>query len=168
MSVFEGFTGRQKRSANSRFQRTALRAAAEPERWAACGHLPEPNGRTVIPTLHLMCGLPCSGKTTLARQLASTHRAVRLTPDEWHTRLFGQDADSPEHDVRHSVVESLQWEVAVQVLYQNVDVILDFGFWSKSEREDYRSRGDEIGAEMRIHYLNVPEKNRDRHYYSEK
>jgi hypothetical protein len=35
MNVFEGYTGRQQRSANNRFQRTALRAAAEPERWAA-------------------------------------------------------------------------------------------------------------------------------------
>ena len=34
MSVFEGFTGRKERSANNRFQRTALRAAAEPGRWA--------------------------------------------------------------------------------------------------------------------------------------
>ena len=36
MSVFEDFTGRKKRSAN-RFQPTALRAAAEPERWAGAG-----------------------------------------------------------------------------------------------------------------------------------
>jgi hypothetical protein len=32
MSVFEGFTGQKKRSADSRFQRTTLRAAAEPGR----------------------------------------------------------------------------------------------------------------------------------------
>jgi len=32
MNVFEGFTGRQKWSANNRLQRAALRAAAEPER----------------------------------------------------------------------------------------------------------------------------------------
>ena len=32
MNVFEGFTERQQWSANNRFQRTALRTAAEPER----------------------------------------------------------------------------------------------------------------------------------------
>jgi len=104
-----------------------------------------------------MCGLPCSGKTTLAKELAHEHRAVRLTPDEWHTRLFGQDADSPEHDARHGVVESLQWEVAAQVLAQDIDVILDFGFWNKSERADYRSRAAVIGAGTRIHFLDVSE-----------
>ncbi|MGE3273288.1 MAG: AAA family ATPase, partial [Chloroflexota bacterium] len=41
--------------------------------------------------LHLMVGLPGSGKTTLARQLEAQYSALRLTPDEWHIRLFGQD-----------------------------------------------------------------------------
>ena len=40
-------------------------------------------------TLHLMVGLPCSGKTTLARQLEQQYSALRPTPDEWHTALFG-------------------------------------------------------------------------------
>ena len=43
-------------------------------------------------TLHLMVGLPCSGKTTLARKLEHERSALRLTPDEWQLRLFGQDA----------------------------------------------------------------------------
>jgi predicted kinase len=32
-------------------------------------------------TLHLICGLPCSGKTTLAKQLEQQHAALRLTTD---------------------------------------------------------------------------------------
>lgn len=48
-------------------------------------------------TLHLMVGLPCLGKTTLARTLEREQSALRLTPDEWHIRLFGQGAEEPEH-----------------------------------------------------------------------
>ena len=33
--------------------------------------------------LVLLCGLPASGKTTLARRLAASYGAVRLNPDEW-------------------------------------------------------------------------------------
>src|SRR5690242_19062107 len=42
----------------------------------------------LVATLHLIVGLPCSGKTTLARQLERQYSALRLTPDEWHIRLF--------------------------------------------------------------------------------
>jgi len=63
-------------------------------------------------TLHLMVGLPCSGKTTLAKHLEAELGALRLTPDDWHRFLYGQDATHPEHDERHEKIEILQWNVA--------------------------------------------------------
>jgi predicted kinase len=51
------------------------------------------SGVMSVATLHLMAGLPCSGKTTLAQKLESERSALRLTPDEWQVRLFGQDAE---------------------------------------------------------------------------
>lgn len=108
-------------------------------------------------TLHLMVGLPCSGKTTLARELEYECSALRLTPDEWQLRLFGQDAEDPEHDVRHSLIEGLLWEVASRALVLGTNVILDFGFWASEEREDYRSRARQLGASSEVHFLDVPE-----------
>jgi predicted kinase len=107
-------------------------------------------------TLHLMVGLPCAGKTTLALELEREHSAIRLTVDEWHLRLFGQDAEDPEHDARHSLIESLLWEVASRALALGTNVILDFGFWAREEREDYRSRAKELGASSEVHFLDVP------------
>jgi predicted kinase len=108
-------------------------------------------------TLHLMVGLPCSGKTTLARELEQSYSALRLTPDEWHIRLFGQDLDEKDHGARHDVVESLLWNVAARVLVLGVDVILDFGFWSRSERDDFRKRAEKLGANFKIHFVYEPE-----------
>lgn len=107
-------------------------------------------------TLHLMVGLPCSGKTTLARTLERKHSALRLTPDEWQVRLFGQDAADPQHDARHSLIEALQWEVAEKALALGTNVILDFGFWAREEREDFRSRAQRLGASSEVHFLDVP------------
>ena len=107
--------------------------------------------------LHLMVGLPCSGKTTLARKLEQEHSALRLTPDEWHVGLFGQDAEEPEHDVRHSLIEAMHWNVASRTLELGMNVILGFGFWAREEREDFRSRAKQLGASSEIHFLDVSE-----------
>lgn len=107
-------------------------------------------------TLHLMVGLPCAGKTTLAKQLEQERSALRLTPDEWQIALFGQDADAPEHDARHSLIEAMLWQIASRALELGTNVILDFGFWAREEREDYRLRAKRLGASSEIHFLDVP------------
>lgn len=115
-------------------------------------------------TLHLMVGLPCSGKTTVARQLETSYSALRLTTDEWHIRLFGRDywdnmtkSDEAIHDSRHSSVESIMWEVAARVLVLGVDVILDFGCWIRSQRDEYRAKAETLGADFQIHFVDVPD-----------
>lgn len=107
--------------------------------------------------LHLMVGLPCSGKTTLAKSLERDLKALRLTPDEWQIPLFGQDLDHPDHDWRHSTIEDLLWKVAASALPLGVPVILDFGFWAKIERSDYRQRAHSLGVKTKIHYLDTPQ-----------
>jgi predicted kinase len=110
-----------------------------------------------MPTLHLICGLPCAGKTTLARQLETRRSALRLTPDEWIVRLYAKDISGPELDAVRDPVESVLWDLASRVLALGVDVILDFGFWSRNEREEFRSRAFRLGARSELHFLNVPE-----------
>src|SRR5687767_9133214 len=107
-------------------------------------------------TLHLMVGLPCSGKTTLAQKLEHELPALRLSLDEWHIRLFGQDAEEPEHDARHSLIEAMLWNIASRALELGTNVILDFGFWAREEREDYRLRAKRLGASSEVHFLDVP------------
>jgi predicted kinase len=113
-------------------------------------------GEVRVATLHLMVGLPCSGKTTLARKLEREKSALRLTTDEWHIRLFGQDAEDPAHNARHTLIEALLWTVARRALELGTNVILDFGFWAREEREDYRAQAKAVGASSEVHFLDVP------------
>ena len=111
-------------------------------------------------TLYLMVGLPCSGKTTRAKQLEQEVSAIRLTPDEWHVNLFGHDTYEtydPDHDRRHGMIESMLWQVAARALSLGVNVILDFGFWAKEERDDYRSRARELSASSEVIFMDVDE-----------
>ena len=108
-------------------------------------------------TLYLMVGLPCSGKTTKAKELETELRAIRLTPDEWQVNLFGHDTLDPDHDRRHSLIEDMLWQIAARVLSLGTNIILDFGFWAKEERDDYRSRAGKIGARSEIVFMDVEE-----------
>ena len=107
-------------------------------------------------TLHLMCGLPGSGKTTLAERIERESNALRLSPDEWIVRLYGSQLTPPTLDWCRDPVEALQWSVAERVLTLGANVVLDFGFWSRAEREEFRARAAALGAGSEIHFLDVP------------
>ena len=102
-----------------------------------------------------MVGLPCSGKTTRAKELESEVKAIRLTPDEWHVNLFGHDIADPEHNKRHYLIEDMLWQIAARALSLGTNIILDFGFWAKEEREDYRTRAKKLGAGSEIIFMEV-------------
>lgn len=110
-------------------------------------------------TVFLLCGLPGSGKTTLARQIERERRAVRLAPDEWIAALFGPDIQHRDPDTfvgpARERTEALQRELAGRLLSLGVDVILENGFWGRNERDEYRAWAHGLGAHVVLRYLEV-------------
>lgn len=94
-------------------------------------------------------GLPGVGKTTLARRLEAELPALRLTPDDWMIPLFGV----PQPEEKRDEVEGLLIRVALRALALGVDVVLDFGVWSRDERTCLRHLGAVVGAATQLHYL---------------
>ena len=41
------------------------------------------------------------------------------------------------------------------MLSLGVNVILEFGFWSRRERDDFRSRAAALGSETKLYFLDV-------------
>jgi predicted kinase len=99
-----------------------------------------------------MVGLPGAGKTTRARWVERERRALRFTPDEWMAELGFDLFDT----ARRRVVEGLQWRLAARALELGIDAVLDFGFWSRAERGDLRSRAAALGAESQRIFVDVP------------
>ncbi|WP_327356511.1 AAA family ATPase [Streptomyces sp. NBC_01304] len=108
-----------------------------------------------MPTLYLTCGLPGSGKTTLARRIERERDALRLTADEWLFRLHTKER-GPELDKHRDPVEQVQWDVARRVLELGCNVVVDWGLWSREERDHYRTGARELGARVVLCVLDPP------------
>jgi predicted kinase len=97
-----------------------------------------------------------ASKTTLAKQLQADTGALRLCPDEWIEALVTSKADRADLDRLRTPVEKLQWTMAKELLGLGVSVILENGFWSRGERNEYRDTAKRLGAKVVLHFLNVP------------
>lgn len=104
------------------------------------------------PTLFIICGLPGSGKTLLARRLELERDALRLTPDEWMSRIVGDGWDLQ----RRKEIEAMMTELAERVLKLRCNVVLDFGCWTRRERDRLRALARAVGARTETHYCTVP------------
>jgi predicted kinase len=104
------------------------------------------------PRLIIVCGLPGSGKTTLARQLESRLGAVRFSPDEWMDALSLNLYDED----RRGKIEALQWKIGQELLARGLIVIIEWGTWGRSERDTLRLGARALGAAVELHYLSAP------------
>jgi predicted kinase len=103
------------------------------------------------PTLFLIVGLPGSGKTVRARELAAERGALLMTPDAWMLSLFGPS----QPDGKREVLEGCLIGLAMEALRLRVSVVLDFGLWARDERSALRWIAASLEAACEVIYLPV-------------
>lgn len=97
-----------------------------------------------------MCGPAGSGKSTVARKL-KVEGFVRLSFDQeaWGRGL--REMPLPESD--HAAVEESLRRRLVELVTKGQDVVLDFSFWSRQMRSDWRALVESLGPVPETFYL---------------
>ena len=104
--------------------------------------------------VYMMCGKICSGKSTHAAELRALHQAVVLSVDEITLALFGQDAGD-KHDDYVERAERYLYQKSVEIIRDGINVVLDWGFWTKEERAYARQYYKERNIEWELHYIDI-------------
>lgn len=102
----------------------------------------------------MTCGKICCGKSTYAKQQRIKNNAVILSVDEITLALFDQNIGE-KHDTYVEKLEKYLFDKSVEIIETGINVILDWGFWTKEERtyarEFYRSRN----IDCEIHFIDI-------------
>jgi predicted kinase len=103
--------------------------------------------------LHFVSGKAGSGKTTLARQIAQTERAVLICEDEWMSRLAGPIENLPQYLAAAARLRRVIAPLTVDLLRLGTSVVFDFAGNTVRDREWVRSLFQSAKAEHRLHYM---------------
>ena len=102
----------------------------------------------------LVCGKICSGKSTYAEKLRIENKAVLLSIDEIMLALFGLYVGD-KHDEYVEKTEKYLFDKSLEIIENGIDVILDWGLWTRDERRYAKEFYSTRGIEHEIHYLNI-------------
>jgi hypothetical protein len=125
-------------------------------RWSVCGHLQ--HGAGLASTRGEHSGdhgcLSRWARCLPPRRLLSGRRIAACSIRPIHGQL---SPSASNKRLKLPARVDYEWTVAARALQFGVCVILEFGFWSRSEREQFRARAAALGASSEVHALVLPE-----------
>ncbi len=107
-----------------------------------------------MPKVLIMCGKICSGKSTYAEKLKLENKAVILSVDELTLALFENQAGE-KLDFYVEKLKEYFLKKSLDIVEAGADVILDWGFWTKKERDYAREFYDSRNISYQFYYMNV-------------
>jgi predicted kinase len=108
-------------------------------------------------TAHLIHGYLGAGKTTFAKRLAAELGAVRYSPDALMVARYGHDPPESHFGSYLAAIRAEVDEEWPRTLASGRDVVLDFGFWTRSRRDGVRSRALAAGARTLLYCVRCSE-----------
>jgi predicted kinase len=104
-------------------------------------------------TLHFVSGKAGAGKTTLARQIATSAPAILFCEDEWMARLAEPIVNLQQYLAAARRIRSVIAPLAVDLLKIGTSVVFDFAGNTTDDRQWVRSIFERAGADHQLHYI---------------
>lgn len=104
--------------------------------------------------VYILCGKICSGKSTYSQQLRKDKKAVILSVDDITLTLLGQNGGDTL-DVFVEKLEHYFFQKSVEIVETGINVVLDWGFWTKTERDFEKQFYGSRGIEYEFHYISI-------------
>lgn len=101
-----------------------------------------------------ICGKICCGKSYYSRQLKERENAVILSCDELTDVLFDNNLGD-KHDEMTKRIRKYLLKKTEDIIKTGTNVILDWGFWSNSDRKYIDDYFNSKGIECEWHYINI-------------
>lgn len=104
--------------------------------------------------VYLLCGLPGSGKSTWSEKFVQENpNTVWYKLDKeffkkHKSSFYGDKFQEYEEEVKREILEKVKMDIQT-----GKDVILDYGFWKKADRDEYRRIILSLGAVPKLLYF---------------
>jgi predicted kinase len=108
--------------------------------------------------LFLVSGKIASGKSTLAKKLATQNNALLICQDDWLATLFPEEIRTLEDYVKYfGRLTSVMGRHVADILRAGKSVVLDFPANTLKTRAWMKSIGDSANCKIEIHFLDAPD-----------
>lgn len=105
----------------------------------------------------LICGRICCGKTTYAKKMCAETNAVLLSVDEIMLSLFDQCCGEKMHMEFERRIKEYLLNKSLEFIQKDIDVVLDWGFWTKHERTAVKEFFKSHDAGYEMYYIDISE-----------
>ncbi|MGN0570266.1 MAG: AAA family ATPase [Candidatus Fimenecus sp.] len=107
-----------------------------------------------MPKVIAIIGKICSGKSYYAKQLKDKEKAVILSTDEATLDLI-KNEQGEFYNIFAERVNKYLRKKAVEIVNIGCNVILDWGFWTKTDRKELTDYFNDYGIDVEWHYIYI-------------
>lgn len=103
----------------------------------------------------MMCGVCGSGKTTYSKQ-KEKEGYIRLSIDEEMWIIYGKkgiDYPDSQYEELSEKVELTLRERLLKLIKEGQNIVIDFSFWSKENRDFYKAMIEKAGGTVELVYM---------------